>query len=452
MWGSTGVILFTAISDQFQANMPLLKKWLPLLFRLSGMPGSIKHSASAPITTIAMQSPNILAENVRDIFELIKGGFTSAISSLMSLYPHDPEAFEENFDFLLKLYQTDIQWQSITLMVLGEIAKKKPEFFDEHIPVFANGLTNPSQASQIAMMFKEIARNNPQVVYPLVSNLQQAVQFNDNLLYQVPNILGFIGQISEETAKEILTILDSFLSNASDTATMLILSEFQNLGEMSKELLDPYISKIKQYEEDPEENVRAIARQIVDYYEGKDVRSLAASIDDMNEKVKNAAKSTEELLAYVDENIDMLKNFIADIAKKLPVPKTFSTEGRIRKTIILHFVCDKETDRCIFPEARSFTTESKDWNKWLKIAFSGIKIGKSVIMPANIGDAGKAVKQAYDDYKTANDKDFLSYLSEPFLTSSEQDNLIEQLRDAKFFDVFHYDAHGANWNCTMCNL
>ncbi|MHA2028988.1 MAG: hypothetical protein ACW99Q_06330, partial [Candidatus Kariarchaeaceae archaeon] len=206
------------------------------------------------------------------------------------------------------------------------------------------------------------------------------------------------------------------------------------------------------YEEDPEENVRAIARQIVDYYEGKDVRSLAASIDDMNEKVKNAAKSTEELLAYVDDNIDMLKNFIADIAKKLPVPKTFSTEGRIRKTIILHFVCDKETDRCIFPESRSFTTESKDWNKWLKIAFSGIKIGKSIIMPANIGDAGKAVKQAYDDYKTADDKDFLSYLSEPFLTSSEQDNLIEQLREAKFFDVFHYDAQGANWNCTICNL
>jgi hypothetical protein len=452
MWGSTGVILFTTVSDQFQTNTALTKEWLPLLIKLSGKSGSIKFSASAPITHAAMQTPNVLADNVGDIFKLIKGGFTSVISSLMNLYKFDPQVFEDNLEYLLHLYQTDMQWQSITLTVLGEIAKKKPELFSPHIKLFETGLNSPAQAVQIAMMLVEVARVNPHAVYTLLPAMQQAAKFNDNLLYQVPNILGFIGQTSDEKAREMLIILDSFLAEANDHQKIMILSEFRNLGEMKKEFLDPYIERIKSFESDPEEDVRAQARMIVDFYEGKDVRALAASIEDMNERVKQAAKSTEELMKYVDENISMIKDFIADIAKKLPIPQTFSTEGRIRKTIILHFVCDKESDRCLFPQDRSFTTETKDWNKWLKIAFSGIKIGKSVIMPANIGDAGKAVKQAYEAYKTQNDKDFLSYMSEPFLTSFEQDNLINQLREAKYFDVFHYDPQEAYWNCTMCNL
>jgi hypothetical protein len=47
-------------------------------------------------------------------------------------------------------------------------------------------------------------------------------------------------------------------------------------------------------------------------------------------------------------------------------------------------------------------------------------------------------------------KDFYTYISEPFLTSEEQDKLINQLRDAKFFEAFHYDNQTANWICESC--
>ena len=62
-----------------------------------------------------------------------------------------------------------------------------------------------------------------------------------------------------------------------------------------------------------------------------------------------------------------------------------------------------------------------------------------------------SVRQAYDLYKTGEEKDFLSYISEPFLTSNEQDKLITQLREARFFDVFNYDPQTAEWACLMCN-
>ena len=39
-------------------------------------------------------------------------------------------------------------------------------------------------------------------------------------------------------------------------------------------------------------------------------------------------------------------------------------------------------------------------------------------------------------------------LSRPFLLSSEQDELVKGLREAKFFDKFEYDAQDGAWFAT----
>jgi hypothetical protein len=39
---------------------------------------------------------------------------------------------------------------------------------------------------------------------------------------------------------------------------------------------------------------------------------------------------------------------------------------------------------------------------------------------------------------------------EPFLTSEEQDKLLNQLRAANFFQKFQYDNQTANWLCGNC--
>lgn len=84
---------------------------------------------------------------------------------------------------------------------------------------------------------------------------------------------------------------------------------------------------------------------------------------------------------------------------------------------------------------------SKDWSKWLKIGFSAIKVSSShshVIRPntslpllqlstcvlelgmgnpLGIASAGvDAVKEIYGAYKSKSDKDFNTYIREPFLT------------------------------------
>ena len=115
----------------------------------------------------------------------------------------------------------------------------------------------------------------------------------------------------------------------------------------------------------------------------------------------------------------------------------------------LHFACGCAEERCLYPKDRAFYSETKEINKWIKVAFSATKIGASVVAGLG-GDVVNNVKNMYQQATGKPDEEFLSIVNEPFLTSNEQDYLISQLRDSRFFDFFVYNAQKGNWCCVMC--
>jgi len=151
----------------------------------------------------------------------------------------------------------------------------------------------------------------------------------------------------------------------------------------------------------------------------------------------------QEIFAYVDGRITKEREFVGDIVKKLPLPSRLSVEGRVRKTLTLHFVC--------VHSGREFAVESKDWSKWLKMGFALLKGGRAVfdVSTGNVLGASsrgaEAIKDIYEAYKSKDDDEFNVYMSNPFLTSAEQDVLIEKLRKHDFFDKFSYDAQKGGW-------
>jgi len=57
----------------------------------------------------------------------------------------------------------------------------------------------------------------------------------------------------------------------------------------------------------------------------------------------------------------------------------------------------------------------------------------------------EAVQEIYGAYKTNDDDEFNTYITEPFLTSEESDKLINKLRDQGFFEAMAYDAQKGDW-------
>ncbi|UCG00941.1 MAG: hypothetical protein JSW11_15155 [Candidatus Heimdallarchaeota archaeon] len=423
---------------------------LPTFFKLMEKDHSVKYSAMGYVSPMVSRSPRIFKDYVPQIFDLVKGGMTEMISLLWELYKFNPPFYEENIDFLLQMAK-DVNYSSIALMILNEMAKKNSTIMNPYIKDLKDTIHSPHTASSSIMIFSEIARNNPELIQPILPEIQEAMEYNNTLKMMAPNIFGLVGRMSVKIAAELLPFLVELLDDPDHNVHTVTLMEIRNLGEMDRSLLDPYIEKIRTLEDDPQEYIRDQAKYIVDIYEGRTVREFAAAIDDHNKRISEMVHSYEDLKAYVDENVSELKEFISQIAKKLPIPSEFSTEGRIRKTMKLHFTCGMQNDRCLYPSDRSFTAETKAWNKWLKIALSAVKIGAAVIHPVAAGGAVDAVKDVYEVYRTKDDADFISYISQPFLTSEEQDNLIVQLRKARFFDIFNYNAQQGNWACLMCN-
>jgi len=106
----------------------------------------------------------------------------------------------------------------------------------------------------------------------------------------------------------------------------------------------------------------------------------------------------------------------------------------------------------MFGGNKFFVTATKDFNRWIKMGFTLFQLGKA-LYDKSLGDAFGACKNLYDQYKQKEDTDFIAFISQPFLTSTEQDGLINQLRDGdpNFFDLFRYSAQAGNWACTKCH-
>ncbi len=243
-YGSIAVLLFTIISPSFLSNPNLLTDYLSTLFKLMLCNGSIRFSAAIPINSAGSKSPAILANYVEETFKAIKIGHSALIPTLMELYQYDEDVFINNTAYMIDLLTSNINYRGIILPVLHNISKNKPELFFDHIVKFESCLSLPNTSSQTIMILTELANKDPEMLYPLVPLMVDVVEFDDNLLFLIPSILGSIGRTSESRGEEMLIILDKFLDMANENQTTVILKEIYRIAELFRHLLEPYIDKI----------------------------------------------------------------------------------------------------------------------------------------------------------------------------------------------------------------
>lgn len=135
-----------------------------------------------------------------------------------------------------------------------------------------------------------------------------------------------------------------------------------------------------------------------------------------------------------------MQAFIAEVVKKLPVPYAYEASGRIRKRVILRFKCARGTE----PD---FVYETAAWSKWLRVGLCALTAGKSIITGDILGGVD-GLSNMFDALKRKDldaELTFKTLVEEPFLTSGEQDELLENLREKGFFKAFEYDSNNATW-------
>lgn len=160
----------------------------------------------------------------------------------------------------------------------------------------------------------------------------------------------------------------------------------------------------------------------------------------MEEQMKEMNENLEELASKVTSQQSQMKEFLALLVKKLPIPSSYGAKGKIRKRLILTFKCSRG-------RKPDFVMETADWSKWITVVFLAAQCVEDAVSLTVLGLL-KDLKALYDTLMKSGlsgETRFNTLISAPFLTSKEEDDLICGLRANGFFNQFDYDADTATW-------
>jgi len=414
--------------------------------------GPCSDEAGSLLQKVMAANPKAAAGQTGSIFDSIRAGDTSCVATLVSnyttMYAEDPAAFETNIDVILKL---DFSASSGILYAMASgISAKVLAGHTEHLVALLESKTiQHGSDSMVVTILNGCAEKAPEKVLPFMDRIYAcgiALAHADTSLAMLIGNLGKAPGASERVVVMLGTMLSEPTLGPHTPRIILdgISNQFDALGDNTK-VLEPFMPQITALAG----SAGIVVEKIIDWYEGRSLKktdakvdALEAKVNAMNDAFASQCKNFKEVSAMMDKKIAEVKDFVGEIVKKLPQPCKLEVVGGLRKSLLLHFACART--------GQTVTTETKDWNQWCKVGFGLIKLGKCVAVaaagnPMALASGAGAIADIYKGYKTKDDADFNTFISQPFLTSAESDKLINQLRAANFFDKMAYDAQAGDW-------
>eukprot|EP01038_Epipyxis_sp_PR26KG_P003966 gene3966-5686_t len=449
--GSTLKALIRTMPYSGTVSIPNGTKVLCTILTDKSIPQPLHQDAQSAFSTMAMVNKQNVVSSGKDIIDVIKSGGHDQMMMLFvsepSLYTQNRSIVEENISLFTK--QSFMMYASL----FSNIGQSNPKVLVPYIDFFVKQIAAaPQMGTLVVMILGSIANADPNGIFAILPTIQDKVSSmqSGNLL-----IAQIWGKVSNATVPDnacdlsflqLVKLLDS--PGSDGTAVGVIMNEISNLKAnlSSKEVLIAQLPKIAAHRSSAELAFTAID----DYAAGRSLEILTLRVDEldakigaMNVKISQSCSNMADVIAYIDANMADMKDFLADVVKKLPNPKRLEVVGTLRKSLILHFECVRT--------GYEYPIVSHEWSKWLKIGFSLVKAGQAIIdvgmgNPLGILKKGiDCIQEVYTAYKTNDDDEFNTYITNPFLLSSEQDQLLEKLRDQGFFDIFAYDAQIPGW-------
>ncbi|CAM9790453.1 unnamed protein product [Chrysoparadoxa australica] len=424
---------------------------------------SLQAQAYSSLTTLATYSSNLFVGNMDAVFKAVRAypNTTAVLSSLQNFYSKDPEPYKANIDLLLSMEMSSV------CSILQQISSSEPMVLAPYIDKIYETVSDPLYGSMAMIWLKDIATKDESHTVVKIEDLD--ARFDS--AFAAPGVdttfamaVGAAGRGTASHADRAVELLARLLSDSrlSNWAPAVVINELNNLKESISDretILGPHMEAIRKHEG----SNAALVQAIEDFYAGRSLEVLSERVDavekriiELNDAVSSTCANFEDVKQYMDEHVEELKEFVGGVVKKLPTPSRLTVKDGLSKKLLLHFPCCRQHSSCTSCYGAEFVVETREWNKWLKIGFSVAKLSKCVIdvgvgNPLGIVKSGiSAISEIYTHYRAEDDKEFNTYITQPFLTSEEQDKLLGKLKGSDFFSLFEYDAQLGGWHCSKC--
>lgn len=177
---------------------------------------------------------------------------------------------------------------------------------------------------------------------------------------------------------------------------------------------------------------------------------------------------------FCDKHLDKIKAYMERLMARLPLPvKCTIEERRSKKHAKVHFTCQGKSEYCLYGKSL-FALKTKHPRLWIHLMFLALQVfsfsnyknntykkhmywlmlfsfqSRSSSALSTRDASVSSLKNCWDILKCDN-RSFLNLVMSAFPSTKDQDSLMHELQQDRFFDVFEFNAPAGTWNCFLCN-
>ncbi|KAM4694351.1 ventricular zone-expressed PH domain-containing protein homolog 1 [Discoglossus pictus] len=190
---------------------------------------------------------------------------------------------------------------------------------------------------------------------------------------------------------------------------------------------------------------------IINYSGTKSVPEQNEENQNITDVITESPRQDDKLLVHLKENLNELKKYVVEMAKKIPVPDQCVIEDTIRSCVAkLFFSCPMKGHYCLYSKS-SFILISRQPQLWIHIMF----LFQQSLFPEPLSmqsTSMQLLRTLWEKTQLKGTHSFeTSIIQSMFPHKKDLDLLLLHLEDVRFFDLFGFCEEAGSWQCFMCN-
>lgn len=161
---------------------------------------------------------------------------------------------------------------------------------------------------------------------------------------------------------------------------------------------------------------------------------------------------------FVEHRRSKIRRYVTEFSCRYPIPVKCTVEGvkGSKVKMRVHFACHLLSPHCLFSNVENlFAFKTKLPATWLHLMFLHVQV-------AHIHHTNQVLDQDSIEFKTlqhcwecmpkdvTHNRPFVTLVTSAFPASKEQNQVLKELQESRFFDSFVYMAPEHRWACFSC--
>ncbi|CAG5118467.1 unnamed protein product [Candidula unifasciata] len=254
------------------------------------------RSVASYLSLAAIDNSSLLAQHMPLVLSSVLKGNYLLGQVLPQIYEENPQPVLEHVDKLAKLLgKCDPTEKVCFLQTFHKVARTHPQLLENHVGQLCTHLSSSLHSPMVLMILADMTTSRPAALVDHLPAVQAVVDSQPMLMYQVAQITGAVGTVSQEQAQKSVRYLVSKLTGMDQSVLPAVLQEIRGLGLRHHSLIEEHLDKICKLSTSGSSAVRLLVQQIQE-----DVRKHLVTSSKRQSTAREAAAPSTNRISLVN--------------------------------------------------------------------------------------------------------------------------------------------------------